>query len=140
MYKRQVPRPSKSQYKQVIGCTENNVSNISNIKLLSLGTSQIKEYDVVINKLITHIDNVKQINIIAIRETIYDIFIYNLDVVKCIYIVLQHYIRQDLINDANVDEIIIEIYSFLHLYNNNYRPIYHIEGIILSIIKSIHKL
>lgn len=135
-----VPRPSKSQYKQVIGYTENNVSNISNIKLLSLGTSQIKEYDVVIKKLIAHIDNVKQINIIALRETIYDIFIYNLDVVRCIYIVLQHYIQQDLINDANVDDIIIEIYSFLHLYNNNYRPIYHIEGIILSIIKSIHKI
>ena len=36
-------------------------------------------------------------------------------------------------NDDYMNKILIEIYKFLKLYNNNYRPIFHLERIIIYI-------
>ena len=37
-----------------------------------------------------------------------------------------------------VIKIFIELYKFLKLYNNNYRPIYHMEHYILFLLTTIH--
>ena len=45
------------------------------------------------------------------------------------------YVKDDMICNINID-----MYKFLKLYNNNYRPIYHLELFLFNIIKHIHRL
>jgi len=37
-----------------------------------------------------------------------------------------------------VNTIYIDMFSFLQFYNNNYRPIYHLENYLYSLINKIH--
>ena len=37
-----------------------------------------------------------------------------------------------------MSNIYIETFSFLQYYNNNYRPIYHLENYLYSLINKIH--
>ena len=42
---------------------------------------------------------------------------------------------------ANITEkIFTELYKFLKLYNNNYRPIYHLESFVFYLCIQIHGL
>ena len=71
---------------------------------------------------------------------IYDIFIYDIEI---------GYVIWNLINKLDADKkiktsddmsyIYIETYTFLQYYNNNYRPIYHLENLIIYIINIIHE-
>ena len=72
----------------------------------------------------------KTINYQKLRDIIYDIFIKQ----YCVYDVLWF-----LIKELNIDDIKIlqHINSCCKLYNNNYRPIYHIERLILLIHENI---
>jgi hypothetical protein len=40
---------------------------------------------------------------------------------------------------SNVDLILAKIHTFLKYYNNNYRPIYHLESIFFYMITQIHR-
>ena len=42
------------------------------------------------------------------------------------------------IDDDVYTAIYLDLYKFLRYYNNNYRPIYHLESIMFYIIKKIH--
>lgn len=82
------------------------------------------------NKEMLEIVKSKKINYQKLRDIIYDIFIKN----YCVYDVLWF-----LIKELNIDDIKIlqHINSCCKLYNNNYRPIYHIERLILLIHENI---
>ncbi len=72
------------------------------------------------------------------RDKIYDIFIYNLDVTECIWHILKHLIENNHIEHDNVNDVMMECFSFFQYYNNNYRPIYHLEKFIFYLINRIH--
>ena len=40
--------------------------------------------------------------------------------------------------DNDMNDILIHMFDFLQYYNNNYRPIYHMEKFIIYIIMKIH--
>ena len=74
------------------------------------------------------------------RDVLYDIFIYNLDITDCIWYILSKLIEQDQIRKDNISNILLKTYCFFQYYNNNYRPIYHVENYFLNIAKIIHSL
>ena len=41
-------------------------------------------------------------------------------------------------NNKDVSDILIKCYTSFKYFNNNYRPIYHLESIMFYIIKKIH--
>jgi hypothetical protein len=43
------------------------------------------------------------------------------------------YIKED-----DTSDVIMKVYDFLHYYNNNYRPIYHLERFIFYVINKVH--
>ena len=45
----------------------------------------------------------------------------------------------DKIKDEDISYIFIESYSFLQFYNNNYRPIYHLENFLYKIINLVNE-
>ena len=73
------------------------------------------------------------------RDIIYDIFIYNLDITDCIWYIVNSIISKNYIDKKKLSIILISTYNFLQYYNNNYRPIYHVEKYLLNIAHIIHK-
>jgi hypothetical protein len=75
----------------------------------------------------------------AFRDALYDILIYNLDVADCMWYILSHMIENGFLKGDEISDVLIKMYSFLKYFNNNYRPIYHLESIAHYMIIKIFK-
>jgi len=91
-----------------------------------------------INTIINYLENSKTtFSYLILREHIYNLLIYQCNIEYCIWYLLNYYINNKTIN--NLDNVMIELYNFFRLYNYNYRPIFHIENIILYIYNNVDK-
>lgn len=131
-------RPSKARYQKLTTkkITTNKINNIKNIKIgLFDDDSYIKLCDVLVNFLLDY----ENFEIATLRDHIYDLLIYNLDVYNCIW-----YINKRLSTNANYGnnqhDIMMTTISFLRLYNNNYRPIYHLENYFIYLLNILHEI
>ena len=79
-------------------------------------------------------------NFLKFRDILYDIFIYNLDITDCIWYILSFLVEKDKIKNEDLSKILLKTYCFFQYYNNNYRPIYHVENYLLYLAKLIHTL
>lgn len=71
------------------------------------------------------------------REALYDILLYQLDVHACVRSILTQCIQQEALTIKGAGVIIQQLYLFFKFYNNNYHPIYHLERIIICIMRAI---
>lgn len=79
------------------------------------------------------------LKITELRNHLYDMLIYNLDVFECIWYILKHLVDHQLFKTKeDISLVIRQTFIFLKYYNNNYRSIYHLESIILYIFNKIH--
>jgi hypothetical protein len=81
---------------------------------------------------------IEQTKFLKFRDLLYDIFIYNLDITDCIWYLITTLIKQKKIKQEYISELLVKTYSFFQYYNNNYRPIYHLENYLLTIVEMIH--
>jgi len=140
-----VKRPVKNTYKKCIGNKNMDKSiklnHIVNIKDLHIKNTQLMEpQKLITNKLIHSLENFEDLNFIQFRDNIYNIFIYHLDVTNCLRDIITHFVIHKKIDKISITDIYFEFYNFLKLYNNNYRPIYHLEKFIFYLCKVIHGL
>ena len=138
-----ISRPSKTSY---IKCIKSKlplkleIENITNIKNLHLYNEDLMlQYRIICNKIIGCIININDLQYLKFRDIIYDIFIYNLDITDCIWYILSSLVEQKRIKREQLSDILIRTYSFFQYYNNNYRPIYHVENYLLYLAKLIHE-
>jgi len=139
-----IPRPSKTLY---IKCTKDKLpknfktENITNIKNLHLYNEELMfQYRIICNKIIYNLVNINDLQYLKFRDILYDLFIYNLDISDCIWYILSTLIEKKIIKQEHLSKILINTYSFFKYYNNNYRPIYHVENYFLNLAKLIHSL
>jgi hypothetical protein len=135
-----VSRPSKIIYKKIIQNklpTKLKLENITNIKNLNFNENLINN-KIMCNKIIDIMININKMQFLVFRELLYDIFIYNLDITECIWYILSSLIEQNYIKKEKLSIILIKTYCFFQYYNNNYRPIYHLEHYLLFIVQTIH--
>jgi len=95
-------------------------------------------FNIICDNIINEILNPKKISFTSLRDTLYDILTYNLDMTECLWYILRFFIENNYLQKDNISEILIRTYTFLKYYNNNYRPIYHLESIIFYIINKIN--
>ena len=76
-------------------------------------------------------------DLFKLREKIYDILVYNLNATECIYYIFSYFINNGYFNENDINEMINKIYIILMQYNNNYRPIYHLETIFVYMITKL---
>jgi hypothetical protein len=74
-------------------------------------------------------------NIRTIRTLLYDILIYNLNCQECFFYIIQNLILRKIINVNTIGDLIIHSLIFFKNYNNNYRPIFHLESFTLYLIE-----
>lgn len=139
-----IPRPTKTNYNKCFHNTlPKNVAlkDITNCKNIILKMDQIDQNKQICDKLIHHINNYKNMKYMEFRDNIYDIFIYNLDISECVWYILEMLIlKKSITNEIELDKILYKTYSFLKYYNNNYRPIYHLESYLFYLISIIHEI
>jgi hypothetical protein len=161
-----VPRPSTEQYLQILSChtDENTIENRESNKIMHsikneqiINIKEIKSFHLlkdeselpmdafifICNQIIQEIMNPDKIVYAVFRDKLYDILVYNLDAVECLWYILSYIICNPTdkcqLSDKDILEILDKIHIFLKYYNNNYRPIYHLESIFFSIISKIHE-
>ena len=122
-----------------------NTSEITNgkeVKSFSLiGDGEIPKdiFNIICDNIILEMKNHNKISMVGFRDLIYDMLIYNLDVAECIWYILYYFIQNEKISNGDISDILDRCYVFLKYYNNNYRPIYHLESILFYFITKIYK-
>ena len=139
-----VKRPTKNAYKKILNKPIDKtitLANITNIKDIHTQNKQLLEPNKkIVNQIIQRMENFENIDFLEFRDNLYNIFIYHLDITECIFHILKHFIDKKKFVESNISDIFCEFYRFLKYYNNNYRPIYHLERFIFYLCKIIHGL
>jgi DNA polymerase III delta prime subunit len=139
-----IARPSKNTYIKCINKklpNELNVKDIINIKYLHVNMNEtMNPYEIMCNKIIKEMLEINELKFLKFRDLLYDIFIYNLDITDCIWYILTNLIKKNKIKGNQFSKVLLKTYVFLKYYNNNYRPIYHLESYLYYLINLIHDL
>jgi hypothetical protein len=115
------------------------LENIQNIKGLNADITELMHpHKIICDKILKDMIAVDALKFLKFRDYLYDIFIYNLDISECIWYILETLIRQKHIKKKDMSSILLKTYSFLKYYNNNYRPIYHLESYLFYLISIVH--
>jgi hypothetical protein len=137
-----ISRPTKSSYVKCVRAKlplKLKPENITNMKILHIYNEDLMlQYKIICNKILNNMININELQFLKFRDILYDIFIYNLDISDCIWYILSSLIEQNKIKKEHLSNILIRTYSFFQYYNNNYRPIYHVENYLLYLSKLIH--
>lgn len=107
--------------------------------LKSTNEIPMEVFNIIGDTILENILQPQMLKITDLRNNLYDLLIYNIDVTDCIWYIFTNLIKQHQFKTSHLMTIILnDIFVFLKYYNNNYRSIYHLESIILSIINKIH--
>ena len=135
-------RPSKNAYTKCLKCKlQNNIKleNITNMKYLHSNDENLMlQYKLICNKLLHNMININDLEFLQFRDIMYDIFIYNLNINDCIWYILSCLIKEERIKKEHLSKILVKTYTFFKYYNNNYRPIFHLENYLFYLIIIIH--
>ena len=139
-----ISRPSRSNYNKCLKTkltAQNNITIITNIKdLKNQNLNIIQNHKIVCDQIIDKIIDYKNFKYLNLRELLYDICIFDLNILNCVWYILSVLINKNLLDKKQLTNILIETYTFFKYYNNNYRPIYHLERYILYIVSVVHEL
>ena len=139
-----VKRPTKSSYIKITNKSQFNnheLSSITNIKNLKSKIYNLNNLDKkIVDSIYNLIINYNNIKFLELRDKLYEIFIFNLDVHRFTFNVIKKLITDGHLKEEHIDNVFTKLYNFLKLYNNNYRPIYHLERFIFYLCIEIHGL
>ena len=94
-------------------------------------------FDMICETIINKINNKKKITLLEFREILYDTLIYNLDFNEILWEIITHFTKENRINTESLNRILDQLYMYIKHFNNNYRPIYHLENMLHNIIHYI---
>ena len=121
----------------------NNITNLKEIHSFSLFKNisdiPLDVFNIICDNILNNILNPSHLKITDLRNNLYDLLIYNIDVSECIWYIFTTLINKNYFKKKeDITKIMNEIFVFFKYYNNNYRSIYHLESITLSILNKIH--
>ena len=96
-------------------------------------------FNTICDALMEQIIHPENIKITDIRNNLYDLLIYNIDIFECIWYLFTTLIQNGYFKKPeDITDVLNKIFVFMKYYNNNYRSIYHLESIILCMLNKIH--
>ena len=76
-------------------------------------------------------------NMVRFRDCLYDILIYNLDGLECIWYIFQYFVRHEIMDDSpRMSHLLYKLSVIFKQFGNNYRSIFHLENAIFSMMSS----
>jgi hypothetical protein len=74
-------------------------------------------------------------NMVRFRDCLYDILIYNLDGLECIWYIFQYFVHHEIMDDApRMSYLLYKLSVIFKQFGNNYRSIFHLENAIFSMM------
>jgi hypothetical protein len=135
-------RPSTAQYNKCLNTKIKSNSNIENIKGIYNSGVINDKCELLSNSIYSKIINPKELKYTNFRDLLYDILIYDYNIGRLIFSILKTLFNQNsiTIDSTKKNAIYGVVHTFLKNYNNNYRPIYHLELLMFNIIGIVHGL
>ena len=131
-------------FKKIDKVSLENIQNIKQLYFLVQNDSENEsQCKIICNKIIEMIENPSNTNafpFLKFRDLLYEILIYHLNIYECLWYIISYFIENKKISENNVNELLIKTFTFFQYFNNNYRPIYHLEYYFLSIMRIIKGL
>ena len=116
----------------------NDITNLKELYINDNTTQEIDEFEI-FDDILTIIKDTKNVKFYTIREKIYNLLVYNIEIDAFLLYTINDLIKSKLIAKEKLQLLMEEIFSALIYYNNNYRPIYHLEKIVCIIIKYLNE-
>ena len=133
-----IPRASLEQHENCFGKINTNINNITNLKNIKSDIDEYNPHVTICMSIIYYVTNLSKIDYSKIRELCYQLLVYDTDIYESIWFILQTLVNTNKINDDKIGDVLTNTYTFLKLFNNNYRPIYHLENYVLYLITIIN--
>lgn len=128
-------------YKTIPNIHINNIKELNALSLVNTAEDLPKNvFNIICDNIINEIINYNKIVFTEFRDVIYDMLIYNLDIPDCLWYILNNLIKNKHLSSTDISSILKQTFIFIKYYNNNYRPIYHLESILFYIIIKVHKI
>jgi hypothetical protein len=149
-----IPRPTRTQYNKIIPafsetpyfpleCIHNIKSFLSQTREIETNITEalpipLQNHQVLCDKIVNQILNPGQITFSKCRDLLYDLLIYHLNIYQCVEYILSAILHKIPLEKRS--EVIIKTFYFFKFFNNNYRPIYHLEQYFYMLVMAIgHK-
>ncbi len=129
-------RPNKTAYLQICNSKNIDIYNITSIKALKSNiTINTDSFLLSLFNQIIKNNN----NFFDIRNILYDILIFNINIDTCIWYVFKQFsiLHKDITLSFDITFL---IYNFYFQFNNNYRPIYHLERLFINLINEHQRI
>lgn len=140
-----IPRPGDEIYKYLkkpLCIDKECIHNLKEVRSIStiddVNIIPTEYFDIICDSIIQKMTLPKKTSLLNFRECLYDILVYNLDFNEVLWHILTHFVNEQKIQNDSLRIILKNIHGQLKQYNNNYRPIYHLEIILLNILNHIH--
>jgi len=129
----------------------NNIKNLfiplciskTEFEKLSKQTSINQIEDIKLEKIVTDLyslsKNIKKINFHDVRTKLYNLLIFNHSITKFVEFVTIELISKSNLNNLQIDKLIETNEKFLYYFQNNYRPIFHLESYFYSIVEIVNE-
>lgn len=135
-----IPRASFKQHEKCFGKINTDINTVTNLKILKSGIDAYTPHKIICSSIINSIINYDDTTFTKIREMCYQLLIYDIDIYESVWYILYILIGLNKINKEISSEAQKITYNFLKLFNNNYRPIYHLESYVLYLTKLVNDI
>lgn len=130
-----VPRPAKTKLK----AAKLPFVEVSNLQLRSKAQQACgNRVDSAIDVIASAILEESVPNYIDLRMACYDLLIRQFSIPDCVWKIVQKLEHNGVVNNECYLDLFSVLVRFFRLYNNNYRPIYHLEYLAFSLRKIAH--
>lgn len=119
-----------------IGGRKLNTKNIENMLQVNHNIP-IKSFKLV-DEIYTIMTDYNSFDYMKLRENLYNVLVYHRDIYSVFLKILQRCFDDDIISIQQYIKIQDSIIKDFSYYNNNYRPIFHLEKIFLTIVREIY--
>jgi len=110
----------------------NNIKELKWLNYINEDNFPLSLQEQTFDALCQHTQKINNINFLKLRELLYDLLTYNIDIQEVVLLYIKHFINE--FNTEDISDILTNSYKSFKYFNNNYRPIYHLEKIFLYII------
>ena len=136
-----IGRATRAQHRACFGKQlhrATKLSEISNLKTLMGDQPVAAPLRTNVCRRIAHAIVTTPSDYARIREELYALLVYNLDVHCAAWDILKQLVDAGHLRSVELPRMLAELWDILHLYNNNYRPIYHLERFAFYLISVVH--
>jgi len=138
-----VSRPTKTAYSKCLTAGKTimiDANEVTNIKSLNANFNELmRPHKIICDKILNQIMNIDTLQFLNFRDLMYDVFIYNLDIFECVWYMMTFLIHKKILQKKDISEFMLKTFHFFKYFNNNYRPIYHLESYLFYITTLVHK-